>query len=38
LREICTAGSEWGDGHKRRSRLGEGTAPKGAATARLRKG
>jgi hypothetical protein len=38
VRAICTPGSEWGDGHKGPCRLGEGTASKGAAPARLRQG
>jgi hypothetical protein len=38
VREICTPGSAWGDGHKEPCRLGEATASKGAAPARLRKG
>lgn len=28
MREICTAGSAWGDEHKKLCRLGEGTATK----------
>src|SRR5262245_22462203 len=38
VREICTPGSERGDGYKAPCRLGEATASKGAALARLRKG
>src|SRR5439155_11682165 len=38
VRETCTPGSEWGDGYKESCRLGEATASKGAASARLRKG
>ena len=38
VREICTPGSEWGDGHKAPCRLGEATVSKGTAPARLRKG
>jgi hypothetical protein len=38
VRETCTPGSEWGDGYKGPCRLGEATASKGAAPARLRKG
>ena len=38
VREICTPGSEWGDGHKAPCRLGEATVSKGTALARLRKG
>src|SRR5947208_17175649 len=38
VRETCTPGSEWGDGYKESCRLGEATASKGAAPARLRKG
>ena len=36
VQEICTPGSEWGDGCKGPSRLGEGTALKEAAPVRLR--
>src|SRR5262244_928160 len=38
VRDICTPGSERGDGYKAPCRLGEATASKGAALARLRKG
>src|SRR5881396_366103 len=38
MREIRTPGSAWGDGYKGPCRLGEATASKGAAPARLRKG
>src|SRR5262249_30327971 len=38
VREICTPGSEWGDGYKGSCRLGEATASKGAAPVRLSKG
>ena len=38
VRETCTPGSAWGDGFKVPCRLGEATASKGAAPARLRKG
>jgi hypothetical protein len=38
VRAIRTPGSAGGDGHKATCRFGEGTAPKGAATARLRYG
>ena len=38
VQETCTPGSEWGDGYKGSCRLGEATASKGAALARLRKG
>ena len=38
MREIRTPGSAWGDGYKEPCRLGEDTAPKEAAPARLRKG
>jgi len=30
LQEICTAGSAWGDEHKKLCRFGEGTAVKAA--------
>jgi hypothetical protein len=36
VQEICTPGSAWGDGYKELCRLGEDTASKGAAPARLR--
>src|ERR1700739_21088 len=36
VQETCTPGSAWGDGYKESCRLGEGTAPKEAAPARLR--
>ena len=38
MREICTAGSDWGDEIKRLRLLGEGTDAKAADTARLRNG
>src|SRR5438874_6281899 len=38
VQENCTPGSAWGDGYKEPCRLGEGTAPKEAAPARLRQG
>ena len=38
MRKIRTPGSAGGDGHKASCRFGEGTVPKGAATARLRYG
>jgi hypothetical protein len=36
VQEICPPGSAWGDGYKELCRLGEDTASKGAAPARLR--
>jgi hypothetical protein len=36
VQENCTPGSAWGDEYKESCRLGEGTAPKEAAPARLR--
>jgi len=38
LQEICTAGSDWGDEHKKPCRLGEVAGAKALPAARLRKG
>src|ERR1022692_1041551 len=38
LREICTAGSDWGDESKKSCRLGEASGAKAPSAARLRKG
>ena len=38
MREIRTAGSDWGDEHKRSCRLGEVAGAKAPLAARLRKG
>src|ERR1035441_10892280 len=36
LREICTAGSDWGDESKKSCRLGEATGAQGPAAGRVR--